>query len=187
MTVNERHLVYFISFQPTVSISSFYKGGQSHRRKLQSEQNVFLVTGFKRATLQCVRCAKTSSLPGFLCPLVIKKLCREMHKQTFKMTQQSEGRVGRSTCSLWLRFWTSLTCSGTEGSSSFLIYVQTSLRFLAVCDCHAHQNPPPSSPAFKVKVGQEGIVKIDSWKTQWGIWMLSAADGTAGAAECIKN
>lgn len=67
MTANERHLVYFISFQPIISISSSYKGGQSDRRKLQSEQNVFLITGFKRATRQCVRCAKISSFPGFPC------------------------------------------------------------------------------------------------------------------------
>lgn len=47
-----------------------------------------------------VWCVKISGFPEFPCPLVIKKLCREKHKQTVKMSQQSDGSVGRSTCSL---------------------------------------------------------------------------------------
>lgn len=168
-------------FSPLHLIQGSIKEAEVIEGSCKSEQNVFLATGFKRAALHCVWRTKISRFPEFPCPLLIKELCREMHKQRFKKSPRSESRAGRSTCSLWLGFWTALMRSGTDGSSRLLIFLQTSVRFLAVCDCHAHQNPPPSSPGFKVRVGPEGIVKIDSRKTQWGIWM------TTGAAECIKN
>lgn len=96
------------------------------------------------------------------CLRIKKKL-----KQMLKMSQQSECRVGSSTCRSWRSFSTPLDRFGTEGSPSFVISVPTLLRFLAVCDTPS-KNPPSSNPAFKVKGGLEGIVKIVPAKPSGG-------------------
>lgn len=159
MTANEQNLVDFISFLSFVSISSFNKGGHRHRRKLLSEQNVFLVTGLKRATRQCARCAEISSFP---CPLFIKKLLREMLWQAFQMSRPSSWFHPQPLTGV-------LNLTNSLGDTRLvLISVPTSLRFLTVWDCHGHQRPPASGPAFKVKVSPVGIVQIVTWKTQWG-------------------